>query len=473
MYLVQLGRRPRARGGPPHGTQPGDLDELSSPRTRGSSRRPRGAHREDRVVPAHAGVLRCSGRSPRGCSCRPRARGGPPARVAASDLVELSSPRTRGSSRLRTGGQRRRLVVPAHAGVLRCCCCASTPSPGRPRARGGPPVFRDTLDMGTVSSPRTRGSSPDPAGPPSVTFVVPAHAGVLPGRTSRSRRPRSRPRARGCPPMRPSPVGVANGSSPRTRGSSVRPDPRHRPAGVVPAHAGVLPRRSPPRTWTSGRPRARGGPPPRYRPRDAGTASSPRTRGSSPHFEGEASGLVVVPAHAGVLRGAQRAAARRVVPAHAGVLRAAGTATPAPGGRPRARGGPPHTSRVKLPASWSSPRTRGSPLTAAAGSTGVLARRRPRPGRPRARGGPPVMLPAMPDIGVSSPRTRGSSVAVPLAPAVTAVVPAHAGVLPSPTWRCGAAACRPPRTRGSSHRRRLDRRHLEVVPAHAGVLRPL
>ena len=160
-------------------------------------------------------------------------------------------------------------------------------SSGRPRTRGGHPRQALKPPSKLMSSPHTRGSSRSSRRSRSTRTVVPAHAGVIPKRTACPCSRACRPRTRGGHP-------VGNGlryrlyqSSPHTRGSSRKVDRlRHHPH-VVPAHAGVIPT---PRCYsatTRRRPRTRGGHPLKPFGWELEWLSSPHTRGSS-LFDGDA-----------------------------------------------------------------------------------------------------------------------------------------------------------------------------------------
>ena len=218
-------------------------------------------------------------------------------------------------------------------------------------------------------------------------------------------------------------------------------------AWVVPAHAGVFPLTG---SVIS-----------------SSCVSSPRTRGCS-HLRG-----------AGVL-------ALQVVPAHAGVFRGAAGLPLRGDRRPRARGGVPSVGRI-LPAHHpSSPRTRGCSPTGTWGAerkevvpahAGVFPShvRQPTVGvsRPRARGGVPRLRITRTGESGSSPRTRGCSCRGRRSFCRCLVVPAHAGVfrtsaMPGPKIRASS-----PRTRGCSPDPAGAHEMVCVVPAHAGVfLRP-
>ncbi len=212
---------------------------------------------------------------------RPRTRGGHPAPDHHCRVPGASSPHTRGSSRHTRMGESDRGVVPAHAGVIPSRKSWRGASAGRPRTRGGHPTAVDNDGGDTMSSPHTRGSSHVRPLAMIGPGVVPAHAGVIPRVAARSSPTSRRPRTRGGHPGSIWCPYVLWGSSPHTRGSS-RPQReevlRNR---VVPAHAGViLPTRSC-TTAALSRPRTRGGHPQATDAHTARKASSPHTRGSS------------------------------------------------------------------------------------------------------------------------------------------------------------------------------------------------
>ena len=353
----------------------------------------------------------------------------------------MSSPRTRGCSVSEGGPGRRRPVVPAHAGVFRRLSIPPSTVTRRPRARGGVPYCAVYGWSAVVSSPRTRGCSSTPSAASVAEYVVPAHAGVFRAPAAIRRCRSRRPRARGGVPRSGEIRALRRMSSPRTRGCSPMSIEELRAKVVVPAHAGVFrlaQRRGGPHRR---RPRARGGVPPNVTSRPHPSQSSPRTRGCSPFDAGGLGGGAVVPAHAGVFRPSARPPS---------------TCT----SRPRARGGVPSSPSTANPPSGSSPRTRGC----SAGGQGRRHRRdvvpahagvfRSRPGtcsrsrrRPRARGGVPKGGGSGRCTKRSSPRTRGCSVSRLGTTSLLAVVPAHAGVFPRTATRARLTVCRP-RARG-------------------------
>ncbi len=331
---------PRARGGGPHvGIVTATMSGWS-PRTRGWSLPVGRVDVLGQVVPAHAGVVPPSGSSFGPRSGGPRARGGGPLLDDRLASVMWWSPRTRGWSLLGVVAQRRPEVVPAHAGVVPMNKQLKTVGPGDPRARGGGPGICPGGGGGGAWSPRTRGWSQGVAAAGPRPGVVPAHAGVVPRGGRSIKMSTGGPRARGGGP------GLALRSvrphtwSPRTRGWSLDRGMTVAKLRVVPAHAGVVPAPRPRIRSRPCGPRARGGGPVSVALGHLVVVWSPRTRGWSPGVCSFGPLSCVVPAHAGV------------VPLHAGLW-------PWNVSGPRARGGGPSGKPAGTLPVWWSPRTRG------------------------------------------------------------------------------------------------------------------
>ncbi len=274
-----------SRGAPP------DVDRLWSPRTRGWSLQARLRRRGVQVVPAHAGVV-------------PHPRHAP-------DAHRQWSPRTRGWSLADVVDAALPVVVPAHAGVVPSSP-ANTGRPGSgPRARGGGPYPVNAPAAMDEWSPRTRGWSRRRVHRLQHRRVVPAHAGVVPSTTQRRSSRKGGPRARGGGPTASIMSRWRAWWSPRTRGWSLPSLPQRGGGAVVPAHAGVVPGRRGGRGLARSGPRARGGGPPHQMKAAPGTVWSPRTRGWSHQGVAVSTRALVVPAHAGVVpRGRCRARRR-------------------------------------------------------------------------------------------------------------------------------------------------------------------
>ena len=352
-----------------------------------------------------------------------------------------SSPHTRGSSRRQLVGHARHAVVPAHAGVIPGRRPKAWTRPGRPRTRGGHPREAAVYQPEDGSSPHTRGSSRRRGAGAEACRVVPAHAGVIPTRAPATRLSSRRPRTRGGHPALTIGVDWMERSSPHTRGSSRVGLDAGRCLDVVPAHAGVIRRASTSSGRASSRPRTRGGHPhTRALPKRQGW-SSPHTRGSSHGYSGHPAAQVVVPAHAGVI----------LMTVRRGTLCRR---------RPRTRGGHPAQGVIDAVVTKSSPHTRGSSCTVkhttwrervVPAHAGVIPREKQRLAawlsRPRTRGGHPYKGTGYSSQVSSSPHTRGSSRLRRRSSPRRTVVPAHAGVI---LRRPGPWDCRPgrPRTRG-------------------------
>ncbi len=254
------------------------------------------------MVPAHTGVVPSDTKLGAPGVCGPRAHGGGPRAECAIFNPGKWSPRTRGWSRVEPRCLRLVIVVPAHAGVVPGRR-RSAPIPGcGPRPRGGGPRPPEKCPHPRLWSPRTRGWSPSGRDPRRSWWVVPAHAGVVPDPGPRDGDTRRGPRARGGGPwarMRPP---FSFGWSPRTREWSPRRSAVRRRGGVVPAQAQVVLRC----TCRRGR-----------------RACCPCAGGGDPQKNLRVLvTLKVVPAHAGVPPDAvPHPRPCSVVPAHAGVVR--------------------------------------------------------------------------------------------------------------------------------------------------------
>ena len=375
------------------------------------------------VVPAHAGLV-------------------PPTHDHVLD--RLSSPHTRGWSQIRHVHDRLFHVVPAHAGLVR-----PGPSPwwtepvvpahaglvpvpdssgsaataaSRPRTRGAGPGVIAELRQALESSPHTRGWSRCIGCDYDGEPVVPAHAGLVPRRHRVPVRDGRRPRTRGAGPAGAGFGSVTVQSSPHTRGWSPQLLASLIHPVVVPAHAGLVRTAARSCGTRCGRPRTRGAGPPRPPADDPRRKSSPHTRGWSGRDHGRARGRVVVPAHAGLVPNLP--------------CRVEDGA-----GRPRTRGAGPDARHDRVERSQSSPHTRGwshlgverghgadvVPAHAGLVPGGSSTRKTPA-GRPRTRG-------AGPTPAGKGRSNRPSS-------------PAHAGLVPRRRRRpaCGR---RRPRTRGA------------------------
>ncbi len=296
------------------------------------------------------------------------------------------------------------------------------------------------------------------------TGVVPARAGVVPRRSRRRWVPRSGPRACGGGPCTAASGGSCSMWSPRVRGWSPWWALDRGCDSVVPARAGVVPAGRRSDSAAAGGPRACGGGPTRMAPEEARTVWSPRVRGWSPGLAQGDEQVGVVPARAGVVPCA-RPSRRRMMSG------------------PRACGGGP--SRFTIGIST-------CPVVPARAGVVPVGRKLPHPTKcgPRACGGGPRPLAPGSTPPAWSPRVRGWSRQSPGSGRAGRVVPARAGVVPQrpgpgaeilrgpracgggPDHQgaLGAVRAWSPRVRGWSLHVEAEPVSARVVPARAGVV---
>ncbi len=415
-------------------------------------------------------------------------------------------------------------VLPAQAGVA--------PRPMRqrngrgraPRSGGGGPWFNDPAAQASSCSPLRRGW---PLGifrrrvhPP----VLPAQAGVAPGRRPRPRGPARAPRSGGGGPWAEGRPVLHGWCSPLRRGWPLCGRQSRSTSSVLPAQAGVAPTARVASPARVSAPRSGGGGPWDFYSAQAVEQCSPLRRGwPLPAVRRPGMGRVL-PAQAGVapttvsltglwrcaprsggggpLGAAKPAERRMVLPAQAGVA-------PRPGRRrtcrrraPRSGGGGPLIAPGALSTAGCSPLRRGWPLRCPAvrGGSRVLpaqagvapgtCRTSPNGSRaPCSGGGGPYVVRRDHDLGQCSPLRRGWPQGHARHQRARTVLPAQAGVAPGgrtavPGRRCAprsggggpvAATCRSdsawcsPLRRGWPLGRRLRRSSSTVLPAQAGV----
>ncbi len=311
-----------------------------SPRTRGWSLGPRRAVVAGRVLPAHAGMVPSASRTCRPPRRAPRARGdGPDHRVRGGGPPSCS-PRTRGWSHDRRVRGEGRVVLPAHAGMVPPASRTAGPPTGAPRARGDGPCGNVPISQGDRCSPRTRGWSPGALRLGGRAGVLPAHAGMVPRRSAVFEGHDRAPRARGDGPREPFDWAAALECSPRTRGWSPPGEDPVTAIWVLPAHAGVVPGTRDRQPSLDGAPRARGGGPVPGKGHFFEEECSPRTRGWSRGVAAPGTPRAVLPAHAGVVPRRLRAGtrARRAPRARGGGPNGTGAATDRFKCSPRTRG---------------------------------------------------------------------------------------------------------------------------------------
>ncbi len=213
--------------------------------------------------------------------CAPRARGDGPSQVRA--------------------GFQRETVLPAPAGMVPPGTTAGRPSPRAPRARGDGPRDRRPTGGTPRCSPRPRGWSREDLDVNVRLPVLPAPAGMVPLQQRRRRDEEGAPRARGDGPGARGYPEQCRQCSPRPRGWSRARHALAPAGGVLPAPTGMVPPRRRPACPLTGAPRARGDGPLRTSTLKDRGKCSPRPRGWSPAPPLPAQGGDVLPAPAGMV----------------------------------------------------------------------------------------------------------------------------------------------------------------------------
>ena len=275
----------------------------SSPLTRG---KPRSAHKaagRDGLIPAHAGKTGTGAPHTHRSRAHPRSRGENDDEARDMCEEEGSSPLTRGKHRLLRMLYRARGLIPAHAGKTPAWWHRATRPWAHPRSRGENYAQAAANTKAWGSSPLTRGKLTSQYTVTIVPGLIPAHAGKTSMRSMSRWLDRAHPRSRGENVGRSRQALGYRGSSPLTRGKHVERLAHVLRLGLIPAHAGKT-RGDGSRTRASrAHPRSRGENGWVDLERIADSGSSPLTRGKLVVREKNASGLGLIPAHAGKTTG--------------------------------------------------------------------------------------------------------------------------------------------------------------------------
>ena len=290
---------PRSRGENPVRRRRSCCALGSSPLTRGKQQLllhhgiPRG------LIPAHAGKTRGPGYGMRVGQAPPRSReenssdpwrrqrsrahphsrGENPKVVVFDNLMDGSSPLTRGKP-IRVLAVRGDLgLIPAHTGKTGTGCPSSPHPWAHPHSRGENAISMIKESQTAGSSPLTRGKLVHHRHDGLRARLIPAHAGKTASTCIARLRGRAHPRSHGENFHQPSVTRLAGGSSPLTRGKhrAVRRAGRQR--GLIPAHARKTRSSRCPARATSAHPRSHGENRNTSAFRPLRTGSSPLTRG--------------------------------------------------------------------------------------------------------------------------------------------------------------------------------------------------
>ena len=210
-----------------------------------------------------------------------------------------SSPRMRGKLGKSINIIRGDRIIPAHAGQTISASGSRRPAADHPRACGANLTLLTIWTAVFGSSPRMRGKLKDASKQANMVRIIPAHAGQTRYHVGYGSLHSDHPRACGANSSVSLPIAYSVGSSPRMRGKRLGELAYCGWCRIIPAHAGQTPRRSHQRGETTDHPRACGA--------NCSTVTiSPRTLGSSPRMRGKridivasASGVRIIPAHAG------------------------------------------------------------------------------------------------------------------------------------------------------------------------------
>ena len=151
--------------------------------------------------------------------------------------------------------------------------------PGLPRTRGDGPGMSYFRNPAEQASPHTRGWTRPELHRHRLHPGFPAHAGMDPGTSRRRQSPRRLPRTRGDGPYIIQQRFLIRMASPHTRGWTRPQRPARLPGQGFPAHAGMDPRATRRSRSATRLPRTRGDGPDSFAFHDESDAASPHTRG--------------------------------------------------------------------------------------------------------------------------------------------------------------------------------------------------
>ena len=149
-----------------------------------------------------------------------------------------SSPLTRGKRRIQPEPAGPRGLIPAHAGKTLPRHGVLTLDTAHPRSRGENLTLVDVIQLLEGSSPLTRGKQGLHERLFGCLGLIPAHAGKTAARAITQMQAAAHPRSRGENQCLRVSFPQKQGSSPLTRGKLASAHERHVMGGLIPAHAG-------------------------------------------------------------------------------------------------------------------------------------------------------------------------------------------------------------------------------------------
>ena len=132
-------------------------------------------------------------------------------------------------------------IIPAYAGSTASSISSAMSVGDHPRIRGEH-TMRSSGPLASLgSSPHTRGAPDGRRVVCVVAGIIPAYAGSTGSTPPTDERRKDHPRIRGEHHQKTDDNGVADGSSPHTRGARPEGAEGHVPRGIIPAYAGSTP----------------------------------------------------------------------------------------------------------------------------------------------------------------------------------------------------------------------------------------
>ena len=210
----------------------------SSPLTRGKRANAHRGFLTVRLIPAHAGKTVCGFSPASPAPAHPRSRGENEYVPTNGDVLEGSSPLTRGKLVVNAVITWWLRLIPAHAGKTWFVRIFAAIRRAHPRSRGENLSVSGTPTGGVGSSPLTRGKRAVATTDEARNRLIPAHAGKTAVVDTLIADRAAHPRSRG-ENQHDGPVTVeAHGSSPLTRGKRCLVWSARFFDGLIPAHAG-------------------------------------------------------------------------------------------------------------------------------------------------------------------------------------------------------------------------------------------
>ena len=229
---------PRGRG--EHEARQGGGEETggSSPRARGTRTAGYESIRGTRFIPAGAGNTSRRRSTPQGRTVHPRGRGEHSRSRANSGEPNGSSPRARGTLTASPSSQVRDRFIPAGAGNTLRHVRRYVGVAVHPRGRGEHNSHLIVRSIADGSSPRARGTPGPRQRAPGLRRFIPAGAGNTPARPARSDSAPVHPRGRGEHSSGTRATPRTTGSSPRARGTRYSQSRAGSSGRFIPAGAG-------------------------------------------------------------------------------------------------------------------------------------------------------------------------------------------------------------------------------------------